>query len=85
MVGDLKGELETNELVATCLNDELLLRGDEASCVNVPGETGDLMGEVMESRLLICKGDHPFAEEEMMEFRTADAAAFGDACRRSRA
>ena len=36
-------------------------------------------GEVIDSRLLICNGDQPFADEEMMAFRDTPAADDGAA------
>ncbi len=71
------------------MNEELVLRGEEWSDAKAsPDEgefgVGDLMGEEIESLLFIWRGDHPLADDEMMEFRTADDAALGDAWRRRR-
>jgi hypothetical protein len=80
----LKGEFDTSELVVTCLKLELVLRGE---ALISPFGLGDvslgfgegLSGEVreVESRLFICKGDHPFAEEEMIEFRAVSLPGEG--------
>ena len=64
------GELETSELVAMCLYDELVRRGPEVERGDGPGS---LVGELM-SRLLIWSGDQPLAEEEMMLFLAAAEA-----------
>lgn len=67
--------------MVTCLKLELVRRGDAliAGLGEVSLGFGEgFNGEVMEteSRLLICKGDQPLAEDEMMEFR---AASLGEA------
>lgn len=86
----LNGELATSEFLVTCLNELLVLLGPSAdgaesdvwpTAVPLPGE-GDVGFDPMEglgeaSRLFICSGDHPLAEEEMMLSRAARDAALG--------
>lgn len=77
----LKGEFETSEFLVTCLKLELVRRGDASS----PGEVtpSDKPGEGLRgdpSFLAILSGDHPCAEELMIEVRAALAAVCGDEC-----
>lgn len=84
MVGDLKGEFETSEFFVTCLKELLVRLGEAASpgdnmCVGSGEAAGEfLRGEVKPSvRLLIWRGDHPFAEEVMIELRAAEDVELG--------
>jgi len=66
----LKIELETSEFFVTCLKLELVLLGDASNPGDSPSDIpGDLSGDP--SRLAIFKGDHPCAEELIIEFRAA--------------
>lgn len=82
--------MDTKEFFVTCLKDELVLLGEAASpgdnmCVGSGDAAGDFRGEVRPSaRLLICRGDHPFAEELMMELRAAEEVELGVAWSLSR-
>lgn len=54
----------------TCLKLELVLRGDASKPGDSPSDIpGDLRGDP--SRFAIFRGDHPCADEFMMELRAA--------------
>jgi len=66
----LKIELETSEFFVTCLKLELVLLGDASNPGDSPSDIpGDFSGDP--SRLAIFRGDHPCAEELIIEFRAA--------------
>ena len=65
----------------TCLKLELVRRGEAAAEGSGEGLRGE---DETESRLLICSGDQPLADEWMIELRAAADAALGDAVKRSR-
>lgn len=79
-------EFDTREFLVTCLKLELVLRGDASN--PCPGESGpsdmpgDFNGEP--SRFAILRGDHPCAEELMMELRVAFAVECGEGRKLSR-
>lgn len=75
--------METSEFLETCLKLELERRGETAGLDDAPVAEAGLRGDVVESRLLICRGDHPLAEEAMIELRAAVAALLGESLRRS--
>jgi hypothetical protein len=65
-------ELETSEFLVTCLKLELVLLGDASNPGDSPSDIpGDFSGDP--SRLAIFRGDHPCAEELIIEFRAAFA------------
>lgn len=80
VVGDLNGDFETSEFFVTCLNELLVRLGPPSERDTGSGEPAERFGEgfngerEVESRLLICKGDQPLAEEFMIEFLAALAA-----------
>jgi hypothetical protein len=76
--GFLNGEFITSEFLVTCLKLLEVLRGPSPVAVEVEEEPASSegldegrRGEDTPSRLLICSGDQPFADELMMESRAA--------------
>lgn len=72
----LKGEFETREFFVTCLKLELVRRGEASSPLGDPIPS-DILGDGLSgdsSLLAIFSGDHPCAEELIMELRAALAA-----------
>jgi hypothetical protein len=78
--GFLNGEFITSEFLVTCLKLLEVLRGPSPVAVEVEVEeepaSSEGLGEGRSaeetlSRLLICSGDQPFADELMMESRAA--------------
>jgi hypothetical protein len=79
----LKGELCTRLFLATCLKLLDVLLGPSPTVVEVEADAESSEGvgdgfngeEEVLSRLLICRGDHPLAEDDMIESRAAFEAA----------
>lgn len=92
VVGDLKGELDTSEFFETCLNELELRRGEAVSGTRRPAPAlvgsgvccGERMGEDAPSRLLMLSGDHPLADELMIELRDAAPGVVDVGCSRRR-